>query len=793
VPLAASPGGATEAGNVATYTTTAAHGYVAGDVVTVAGVGVVGYNGTMTVTAVPAATRFTGELATAGLAPSGGGTVTEQCTTTSHTDGALFDADGQPAYCQMMSMHWGVNDADTPLGREVVREYRAFLRSPVHLYGECQAVNAIENNADVPFPLIAAPAGATQAGAVATFTTTTSHPFAAGDHVLAGGLAVAGWNRAWKVRAVTGPRTFTAESTAQPLIAGLAASGAGSVRRFNGLFLTNAGYIIGADPSPLTLLHSDEPFAQFDGPFTTVGGSERSYLLPPGERYKAQDVVMMTEAGVEDLWMTGYLDGECSTLNEFCDPQFAQGKVSYLGGHQYATATPISANGNAQGTRLFLNALLEAPCATDLGVASTAVFKSGPRTTNGDTARFSITAFNSGSSSARDVVITAPLPAGVAFVPPAAPLAITSITRTAGVVTVVTAAAHGLPQGPRVTVAGVPLAGFDGSFAISAVVDATSFRYRQAGANQASAGGAVRRATDGLCVGTAAQCGGAGGGVVTFDLGALGPGQTTAVDVSLRYLAVGTYVNTARVDYDAGTTPVQATSNATSTCYYAGNPAVCSGTADPSAPACANGDDDDGDGLIDFPDDPGCHAAVDTDELDRAPAGAKARVLIVFDTSGSMLWNTCADTFTGGDGSLACPGADVACASCGAGGCGNGVADDNRLFKVKRGIGNVVNGFGEVEWALMRFRQLPVAFACGTLNVNRGSGGWQARAARRAAASPPATCSRPSRARRPPASTSSCAAAATPRSPARWPRRARTSRRPATRIRRWSPAADRTG
>lgn len=58
-------------------------------------------------------------------------------------DGALFDADGDPVYCQFMSMHWGVKDAeDNP---QVVAEMREFLTHPTHLFAECQAVNAFEN------------------------------------------------------------------------------------------------------------------------------------------------------------------------------------------------------------------------------------------------------------------------------------------------------------------------------------------------------------------------------------------------------------------------------------------------------------------------------------------------------------------------------------------------------------------------------------------------------------------------------------------------------------------------
>ncbi|RMH43477.1 MAG: DUF11 domain-containing protein, partial [Deltaproteobacteria bacterium] len=144
--------------------------------------------------------------------------------------------------------------------------------------------------------------------------------------------------------------------------------------------------------------------------------------------------------------------------------------------------------------------------------------------------------------------------------------------------------------------------------------------------------------------------------------------------------------------------------------------------------ACQNGVDDDGDGFVDFPDDPGCHSAFDDDEVDLSftPGDIRARMLLVFDTSGSMNWNTCGqNTFTGGDGSLECPGADVACSECSASGCGDGMANDSRLAKVKAGITNVISGFGEVDYALMRFHQRATAFACPRSNASLGAGGWQ--------------------------------------------------------------------
>jgi hypothetical protein len=88
VTIAASPSGATENGFLVTITTTAAHGLSAGQSVTIAGVGVAGYNGTFPVVAIPSSTQFTYIAGASGLAASGGGaaasaTATIQ-TTTSH-------------------------------------------------------------------------------------------------------------------------------------------------------------------------------------------------------------------------------------------------------------------------------------------------------------------------------------------------------------------------------------------------------------------------------------------------------------------------------------------------------------------------------------------------------------------------------------------------------------------------------------------------------------------------------------------------------------------------------------
>lgn len=253
-------------------------------------------------------------------------------TDTNHADGELFGPDGKPVYCQLMSMHWGVNDAQN--NPEVVAEVRQFLNYPTHFFAECQAVNAYEN-----------------------------HP--------------------------------------------------------NGRFLTPNGFEIENKPDEVDFHNADQPFAQLDGEFETVGGSEPSYSLPQGDQYKAQDITMVTEqgtpVGVRDIWMTGFLDGVCPPHLESCGAANF-GKISYLGGHEYDTKLPISDNPKTQGTRLFLNSLFEAPCATANGAPDVALTKTGPAATEVDMVTWSIEYINQGVSIANDVVVRDTLPAGATFV-----------------------------------------------------------------------------------------------------------------------------------------------------------------------------------------------------------------------------------------------------------------------------------------------------------------------------------------------------------------------------------------
>jgi MYXO-CTERM domain-containing protein len=248
-----------------------------------------------------------------------------------HRDGALFDEDGDPVYCQLMSMHWGVADAEND--PEVVAEVREYLNNPVHFFAECQAVNAFEN----------------------------LDPY--------------------------------------------------------GFFLTPNGFEIGGSPAEVTHLNAGSPFHQIDGAFAAVGGSEPSYSLPQGDEYLAGGITMITAAdspvGVEDVWMTGYLDGACPPDAPECG---SYGKVSYLGGHEYKTDLPISQNPDTQGTRLFLNSLFEAPCATVDGLPNLNVATGAPAFTMVPTIEVDVVYVNTSNATALTGVLRAQLPPGSTFV-----------------------------------------------------------------------------------------------------------------------------------------------------------------------------------------------------------------------------------------------------------------------------------------------------------------------------------------------------------------------------------------
>jgi hypothetical protein len=290
-----------------------------------------------------------------------------------HKNGALWKPDGTPAFCQIMSMHWNVTDRETvkcaggncpatqgactpgtPFtynGHEVVAEVRAFLGYSTHFFAECQAVNAYENTVPNPeWPFL------DDAGRNGHFLTTTGTPPSCG----------------------TCPTNYTCVNS--PYCAGGSTGGKCCMASKN-TWLDIPGYEVATQPttSEVKTLRADIPYNQMDGIFVTTTGSEPAYNLSPASALNTtyqnnQQVTLLTGANGpnnQDLWMSGYLDG-CSDIGVIFGPPGSpkspscQGKISYLGGHQYtANKLPLGGtNDDNEGTRLFLNALFEAQCTT---------------------------------------------------------------------------------------------------------------------------------------------------------------------------------------------------------------------------------------------------------------------------------------------------------------------------------------------------------------------------------------------------------------------------------------------
>src|SRR5688572_14581159 len=101
----------------------------------------------------------------------------------------------------------------------------------------------------------------------------------------------------------------------------------------------------------------------------------------------------------------------------------------------------------------------------------------------------------------------------------------------------------------------------------------------------------------------------------------------------------------------------------------------CTSAADDSEaqlPQCADAVDNDDDGQVDFPADAGCVSRVDDSEASPGsmPAPDRARIVLAIASAGSLNRDACG-TFTGGDGSLECPGADVSASTCASPGAGD--------------------------------------------------------------------------------------------------------------------------
>ena len=192
----------------------------------------------------------------------------------------------------------------------------------------------------------------------------------------------------------------------------------------NGRFLTTAGLTDdGAAPALITNRQPDSTFAQYDGNFTPVAGLVDSIGLAPTSTFRTTDVVLINQSisptTQRIVWMTGFVDGDST-----------KGKVSYLAGHDYGTASPITTNAATNGTRLFLDSLFESNCAAATGAPTVTLTKSAPAAISGSTLTFTLAYANTGPGIADSAVLTDTIPSGTTFVSATAPCTFTAPTVT---------------------------------------------------------------------------------------------------------------------------------------------------------------------------------------------------------------------------------------------------------------------------------------------------------------------------------------------------------------------------
>jgi hypothetical protein len=282
--IAASPTGATESGNTVTITTTAAHTFNAGSPVTIAGVGVAGYNGTFTIATIVSTTKFTYTDATAGLAASGGGTATLnqgngacgtssqagfECdalntaelyneTTSTYTlagagsgftmtaqrsgpiatvlfDGTVLVAGGSQGstFLSLTTLPTGcgppgqVSENSAEIYNPTTDTFTATAAIPGCPLGTAppSCTTGLPGTCPVQaeFDIAASPTGATESGTTVTITTTSANGFIAGQNVTISSVAVPAYNGTFPIGAILSPTMFTYTDSTP----GLLASGGG--------------------------------------------------------------------------------------------------------------------------------------------------------------------------------------------------------------------------------------------------------------------------------------------------------------------------------------------------------------------------------------------------------------------------------------------------------------------------------------------------------------------------------------------------------------------------------------
>ncbi|MBI5549177.1 MAG: DUF11 domain-containing protein, partial [Deltaproteobacteria bacterium] len=178
----------------------------------------------------------------------------------------------------------------------------------------------------------------------------------------------------------------------------------------NGRLITTGGFT-GSNRGASDAIHDapDHLLAQIDGTFRVDSGAVDSLNLAAGSTYRANSRILIRRsdsggAQARVAWVTGFMDG--LTTNGF---------VTYLGGHDYGAALPISSNPLTNGARLFLDSLFTGGVAASTTQPNLTVTKSGAAFTSGNSITYTIKVTNAGPGTALSASLVDPIPAGSTF------------------------------------------------------------------------------------------------------------------------------------------------------------------------------------------------------------------------------------------------------------------------------------------------------------------------------------------------------------------------------------------
>ena len=177
----------------------------------------------------------------------------------------------------------------------------------------------------------------------------------------------------------------------------------------NGRFITTSG-VAASSVAPNGLINRapGNLLNQYHGPLDADDGSTASFALPLFGNFRAGTQILLDDPDLLSrryLWVSGYLDG--SPTN---------GRVTYLAGHDYTVATPITTNPKTNGVRLLMDSLFESPCTQTGSQPLMTLTKSAPTSITGTSITYTLDYVNLGAGPANTVVITDPIPAGTTFV-----------------------------------------------------------------------------------------------------------------------------------------------------------------------------------------------------------------------------------------------------------------------------------------------------------------------------------------------------------------------------------------